>query len=161
MSRDAKIPPHYLCPISLECMRDPVIVDHMGSAYWFDRESLEQHRRSEYADNNPLTNEPGFLGAAWAPDDELRSEIHKSKCAPGPPEPNTTTPGAPSVPGMPLYLPSLAGRVHVVNNVPMPWFITIQNVMRWREGVRAAHAPPRNVTSTISGDFFNLLLSCD
>ena len=142
----ASPPPHFLCPISLEVMRDPVIVEHQGSADWFDRSSFLRHRQSEFGDRNPLTNETNFAAAPFMRDDELRTEIEQSSWAPGPLDqedafPDNTTgieraPAADDGPAFFFFRP-----VETIEGVPMPWFITIQNVMRWRQDVHRAWNP--------------------
>ena len=138
-------PPHFMCPISLEVMRDPVIVEHQGSAYWFDRVSFLRHRQSEFGDRNPLTNETNFASAPFVRDDELRTEIERSSWAPDPLEQEDThaeniTEVEP-VPPVDHSAIFVLRPVETVEGVPMPWFITIQNVMRWRQGVHRARLP--------------------
>ena len=82
-------PAHFLCPISSDCMYDPVLVNHNGFEYRFDRTSLEAHAQTRYRDNNPLTNESGFAEAVIAgqTDTNLQKEIQESQWAPEKPEP--------------------------------------------------------------------------
>ena len=82
-------PDHFLCPISSDCMYDPVVVKHNGFEYRFERTSLDAHAQTRYCDNNPLTNVGGFSEAAAAArtDTELQKEIRQSRWAPEKPEP--------------------------------------------------------------------------
>lgn len=76
------VPEHYLCPISRDVMADPVMVDHQGHVYWFDKKCLDAHSKTRYADQNPLTNLAGFRDAPRARDEALGDEIMKSRWAP-------------------------------------------------------------------------------
>jgi len=49
---DRDLPAHFLCPISLEVMRDPVLVCGSGNTY--DRQSIERHFQRRFTD--PITN---------------------------------------------------------------------------------------------------------
>tara|TARA_A100001015_G_scaffold215456_1_gene241905 strand:- start:543 stop:1043 length:501 start_codon:yes stop_codon:yes gene_type:complete len=75
-------PDHFLCPISREVMREPIMIEHEGHPYWFDRKCLEAHAKTRYKDYNPLTNLPGFSKAPRASDDALRKQIEESAWAP-------------------------------------------------------------------------------
>ena len=72
-------PEHYVCPITLGIMSDPILVTHAGSPFWFDRRSLELHSQTEHFDRNPLTNTSGFSQAKRVSDQELKAEIMASK----------------------------------------------------------------------------------
>ena len=81
MAGVAEPPPQYVCPISLEVMRNPVLVLHGGKTYSFDRRSLELHAQTKFKNKNPLTNLGGFSEAMRIPNDRLREEIEKSAWA--------------------------------------------------------------------------------
>ena len=86
---EASNPPnHFLCPITSECMYDPVLVTHDGFDYRFERTSLEAHAQTRYRDRNPLTNKEGFSEAVAEAetDTNLQKEIHESQWAPQKPE---------------------------------------------------------------------------
>lgn len=78
-------------------------------------------------------------------DDELRIEIEQSSWAPEPlqdAETDNVTEAEPALLVDDLREIMVFRPVSTVQNVPMPWFITIQNVMRWRQDVhRAWNAP--------------------
>tara|TARA_B100000900_G_scaffold415628_1_gene446318 strand:+ start:1328 stop:1765 length:438 start_codon:yes stop_codon:yes gene_type:complete len=70
--------PHkYLCPISLDIMRDPICVVHGDTVQRFDRRSLELHEQTEHKDRNPVTNVTGFSLALRIPDHILKAEIEE------------------------------------------------------------------------------------
>jgi len=50
--RPAEVPSHFLCPISYEVMRDPVVV--VGSGNTYNRDMIERHFQTNHTD--PLTN---------------------------------------------------------------------------------------------------------
>ena len=75
-------PHHFICPISLDVMRKPILVEHNGTPYWFEESYLNAHNQSPHGDRNPLTNEDGFRGANRMLDKQLQDEIQKSKWAP-------------------------------------------------------------------------------
>lgn len=93
-SGPSKHPPsHFLCPISSECMYDPVVVTHNGFDYRFERTSLEAHAQTQYHDSNPLTNVKGFAKAAAeaSTDADLQRQIRESEWAPQKPDPIVIT----------------------------------------------------------------------
>ncbi len=82
-------PDHYVCPITRECMWEPMVVTHKAYTYRFDRVSLDAHLKTAYADRNPLTNVDEFLepGRNAVVDTALRDEIRASRWAPEPTKP--------------------------------------------------------------------------
>lgn len=86
---DEEPPENFMCPISRECMWNPVVVVHNDFAYTFDEVSLKTHLKTDRRDYNPLTNVSGFEIAALdaCHDTELKKQIHSSRWAPEPSQP--------------------------------------------------------------------------
>jgi len=72
-----ELPGHFLCPISYDVMRDPVVV--VGSGNTYDRKSIEQHFRHRHTD--PLTNVELRRSAErrLVPNNTLRSQIDEAE----------------------------------------------------------------------------------
>jgi len=70
-----ELPSYFLCPISYDVMRDPVIVSGSGNTY--DRKSIEQHFQHRHTD--PLTNVEYRLRSdrRLIPNNWLRSQINE------------------------------------------------------------------------------------
>lgn len=83
MSQSKDPPENYVCPISLEIMRNPILVLHEGNTFNFDRRSLELHAQTKYKNRNPLTNLPGFQESTFIPNERLQEEIQASEWAYG------------------------------------------------------------------------------
>lgn len=75
-------PSHFLCPISLGTMSHPMLVEHNGHPFYFDRDSLEEHLKTEGGHRNPISREEGFDKALMVLDKELQSQIMASEWAP-------------------------------------------------------------------------------
>ena len=75
-------PDHYICPITQDVMCYPVIVEHNGHPYWFDRDALETYLGTDQADKNPISRETGFSRVPAVLDEALQDEILKSEWAP-------------------------------------------------------------------------------
>lgn len=100
---EEEAPENFVCPISRECMWDPVVVLHNDFAYTFDDVSLQTHLKTDRRDYNPLTNVPGFEIAALdaCHDSALRKQIQASQWAPGPSEAVVLDDDRGGVPGEP------------------------------------------------------------
>ena len=71
-------PHEYVCPISLEVMKNPICVVHGTTVGRFDKRSLELHEQTEHRDRNPVTNAKGFLNTLRIADHILKAEIESS-----------------------------------------------------------------------------------
>lgn len=70
---DTEIPPHFICPISLQIMEDPVTV---VTGITYDRDSIQ--RWQSHAQNNntcPVTNQPLPINSGFTPNHNLRRLI--------------------------------------------------------------------------------------
>ncbi|KAK1419789.1 hypothetical protein QVD17_29125 [Tagetes erecta] len=70
---DIEIPPHFICPISLQIMKDPVTV---VTGITYDRDSIQ--RWQAHAQNNntcPVTNQPLPINSGFTPNHNLRRLI--------------------------------------------------------------------------------------
>jgi hypothetical protein len=72
-----ELPAPFLCPISLDIMRDPVIVAGSGNTY--DRQSIERHFQTRYTD--PMTNMDLRKGSErkLVSNNNLRSQIDEAE----------------------------------------------------------------------------------
>ena len=63
------------CPISQDLMNDPVVVEHHGQNYYFDRVCVETWKKTPGGDMNPLTNLSGFREAIIKSDARLKDKV--------------------------------------------------------------------------------------
>jgi len=71
------LPAHYLCPISYDVMRDPVIVSGSGNTY--DRKSIERHFQHKHTD--PISNSELRRASdrRLVPNNALRSQVDEAE----------------------------------------------------------------------------------
>lgn len=72
-----ELPGHFLCPITYDVMRDPVVVAGSGNTY--DRKSIEKHFQQRHSD--PLSNVElrRIADRKLVPNNTLKSQIHEAE----------------------------------------------------------------------------------
>jgi hypothetical protein len=71
------LPPQFLCPISYDLMRDPVVVSGSGNTY--DRKSIERHLQMKHTD--PMSNQELRRASErkLVPNNALRSQVNEAE----------------------------------------------------------------------------------
>lgn len=72
---EVEFPSDLRCPISQDLMNDPVVVEHHGQNYYFDRVCVETWKKTPGGDMNPLTNLSGFREAIIKSDVGLKDKV--------------------------------------------------------------------------------------